>query len=241
MGFIAFRAPTDNDCGVKEKWEKFRLHDLMTKIYGAGIEKKEGRIEITEHLALGTAAYHNTFDINCKISVFGSGQILFHFDVRVADHRPYLPRFGLRIFLRENFSKVTYYGYGKQESYPDKHRGSYKGLFHDIVSDMHEDYIKPQENGSHFGCEFVEIENGKLGLHVTADQDFSFNASCYSQEELAKKAHNYELEKSGYTILCADYKQSGVGSCSCGPALDGKYQFKEKEFSMNFLFTLAQK
>ncbi len=241
MGFNAFRAPTDNDCGVKEKWEKFRLHDLMTKIYGAGIEKKEGRIEITEHLALGTAAYHNTFDINCKISVFGSGQILFHFDVRVADHRPYLPRFGLRIFLRENFSKVTYYGYGKQESYPDKHRGSYKGLFHDIVSDMHEDYIKPQENGSHFGCEFVEIENGKLGLHVTADQDFSFNASCYSQEELAKKAHNYELEKSGYTILCADYKQSGVGSCSCGPALDGKYQFKEKEFSMNFLFTLAQK
>jgi beta-galactosidase len=102
---------------------------------------------------------------------------------------------------------------------------------------MHEDYIKPQENSSHFGCEFVKIGNDSLHMKIESGHDFSFNASEYSQEELAKKMHNYELEKSGYSILCIDYKQSGVGSNSCGPYLLDKYQLKEKEFSLQFFIT----
>ena len=59
---------------------------------------------------------------------------------------------------------------------------------------------------------------------------FAFNASVYTQEELSGKAHNYELEESPYTVLCVDYRQSGIGSNSCGPALLEKYQFNEEKF-----------
>ena len=52
----------------------------------------------------------------------------------------------------------------------------------------------------------------------------------YTQEELTDKAHNYELEESPYTVFCVDYRQSGIGSNSCGPVLLEKYQLNEEEF-----------
>ena len=237
MEFNAFRAPTDNDSSVKNDWSKFHLNELITKVYSMDVIKKDDHIEITSHLALGWYAYHNTFNLKNTIYVYNSGQIKIISHVKVADKRPYLPRFGLRLFMDKGFSDVEYYGYGSYESYVDKHRASYKGIFEQKIEEMHEDYIKPQENSSHFGCEYVKIGNGDLHLKIESEKDFSFNASEYSQEELAKKAHNYELEKSGFSILCVDYKQSGIGSASCGPRLLEEYQLKAKDFNLNFFIT----
>ena len=81
---------------------------------------------------------------------------------------------------------------------------------------MHEDYVKPQENGSHRGCVYAEVSSSVKAIHAVGE-DFSYNVSEYTQEELAAKKHNFELEPSGYTVLCLDYKQNGIGSNSCGP------------------------
>ena len=89
---------------------------------------------------------------------------------------------------------------------------------------MHEDYIRPQENGSHFGCKRMSVSDGTTVLRFTKHEGFSFNASCYTQEELAAKQHNFELEKSGYSVICADFFMAGVGSAACGPALAEKYR-----------------
>lgn len=237
MEFNAFRAPTDNDCAVKNDWNKFHLKELITKVYSLKATKLEDCLEITSHMSLGWYAYHNTFELMNEIKVYGSGQVIVRSKVKVAGKRPYLPRFGLRMFMDNGFSEVEYYGYGSNESYIDKHRSAFKGIFRQNIEEMHEDYIKPQENSSHYGCEYVKIANEILGLKIESEKEFSFNASEYSQEELAEKAHNYELEKSGYSILCVDYKQSGIGSTSCGPHLLDQYQFNEKEFCLSFLIT----
>jgi len=55
------------------------------------------------------------------------------------------------MFLNRSFDKVSYYGYGPYESYIDKHRADYLGNFEALVDSMHEDYIRPQENSSHYG------------------------------------------------------------------------------------------
>ncbi len=34
----------------------------------------------------------------------------------------------------------------------------------------------------------------------------------FSQEELAAKAHNYELERCESNVICVDYAMAGVGS-----------------------------
>ena len=151
-------------------------------------------------------------------------------DVKKNPEFPELPRFGLRLFLEDGLEKVTYYGMGPTESYRDKCRGAYHGLFTDLVSNMHEDYIRPQENGSHYDCDYVTVSGEGYGITAVLAGSFSFNASVYTQEELTQKGHNYELNPSGSTVLCLDYAQNGIGSNSCGPRLLEKYRLDEEKF-----------
>ena len=115
------------------------------------------------------------------------------------------------------------------------HRSSYVSLFKQNVADMHEDYIYPQENSSHYGCRYAAAANGTGNqISVCSAGMFSFNLSKYTQEELTEKAHNYELEACGHTVFCLDYKQSGVGSNACGPELIRKYRLDEAEIDFRF-------
>ena len=100
------------------------------------------------------------------------------------------------------------------------------------MPELHRDYVRPQENGSHYNCFTVKVGN----LTARGRKPFSFNASEYTIEELATKKHNYELEKAGCVVVCTDYKQSGVGSNSCGPQLLPQYRFDEEEFVWEMLY-----
>ena len=85
-----------------------------------------------------------------------------------------------------------------KENYCDKHRASSHGIYTAKVSDLHEDYIKPQENVSHYDCSYVDVEGGGCKLTALSERTFSFNASVYMQEELTEK--NITLNYSHLTI-----------------------------------------
>ena len=104
-------------------------------------------------------------------------------------------------------------------------------MFQTNLDDLHEDYIRPQENGSHYDCDYVSLSGGGHKLTAVSASPFSFNASRYTQEELTDKPHNYELEDSGSAVLCLDYAQNGIGSNSCGPQVMEPYAFSENDFS----------
>ncbi|MDE7184649.1 MAG: beta-galactosidase, partial [Lachnospiraceae bacterium] len=124
----------------------------------------------------------------------------------------------------------SYYGMGPSESYSDKHRAASHGMYRAKVMDLHEPYIRPQENGSHMDCDYVLVSDGRFVFGAVSNHTFSFNVSVYTQEELEQKAHDYELKASGSTVLCLDYAQNGMGSNSCGPELSAQYQFDDEEF-----------
>lgn len=149
---------------------------------------------------------------------------------------PYLPRFGLRLFLDERMDQVEYFGYGPYENYSDKHQSSYLGLFRTDAETMHENYIRPQENGSRCGCRYVRLFGSGVHWSIISKKDFSISVSKYTQEELCAKRHNFELKESGNTVLCLDYKQSGVGSGSCGPQLSEEHRFDERKFCFECCF-----
>ena len=137
-------------------------------------------------------------------------------------------------------NQVTYYGLGPIESYIDKKWASWHGLFSANVKDMHEDYLRPQENGSHHDCDFMTLKSENLSLTAVGENTFAFNASVYTQEELTEKAHNYELEEAPYTVLCLDYRHSGIGSGSCGPQLAKEYQLNEETFTFKMRLIVAE-
>jgi len=237
MEWNIYRAPTDNDRNIKEKWIDSGYDRHTVKVYSAGVETlPDGSAKITAVLGLAAIYIERFIDISVTWTVDCSGKIYSDMQVKRNTEFPFLPRFGLRMMMPKKFCGVEYYGYGPYESYNDKHQASYLGKFANFVSEMHEDYIKPQENGSHYGCRNITISDGAYAMSVdTCGKPLCFNASEYTQEELAAKAHNYELEKSGNTVFCLDYKQSGVGSNSCGPELLQQYRLEEAEFEFKFV------
>ncbi len=221
--FNFFRAPTDND-GKRDSWYRTHLNDYDTKIYGIK-SRKDGNLAIIEvKMSFGWNIHQPFARTTAVYRFFPGGEFNVSADLEFSEKVKMLPRIGMRIFLPKSFEDVTYYGYGPYESYIDKRRASYVGKFEAKVPKMFEPYIKPQENSSHFGCDYVEITDGKTVLRAEGERKISFNASEYTQEELCSKRHDWELSKCGKTVLCLDSEMSGVGSNSCGPELDKKYQ-----------------
>ncbi len=232
-----FRAPVDNDV-MKGDWYRAHLNDYDTKVYETTANQGENGVVISISHSFGWNIYQPFCFARTEISVGGNGKIRIKTDGTTGNKVTFLPRFGLRLFLENSFDGVSYYGYGPHESYIDKHNLDYIGQFSARIQDMHEDYIRPQENGSHYGCRYAEITDGHNSLRFSADKLFSFNASEYTQEELAAKRHNYELQKCGYSVICIDSEMAGVGSNACGPQLDEKYRVALPEIHLDFTISV---
>ena len=231
MELNIWRAPTDNDMFLKEEWKKAHYDEAYTRAYQIEIVPDHNTIRIQEHLAVVADMVQKILDMKLTWEIDCFGRIKTSISAEKDPEFPVLPRFGLRLFLDKTWDEVTYYGMGPQESYRDKHQASSHGLYHSKVADLHEDYIRPQENGSHYDCDFVTVGNSNSGITVVSENPFSFNASVYTQEELERVAHNYELEESDSTVLCIDYAQNGIGSNSCGPEVLEKYRLDEEQFA----------
>ena len=233
MSFNIWRAPTDNDRNIRLKWQEAGYDRTTVRVYESSCIVEKGCAVIRAELSISAIYIQRILEISAIWRIGSDGTVSAELKCKRNTELPFLPRFGLRMFLPEKMSAVSYLGYGPHESYIDKHWASYYGLFYTTVDEMHEDYLKPQENGSHWGCDKLEISDGSIALHVHADR-FSFNASSYAQEELTAKPHNFELEKCGSTVLCIDYTQSGIGSNSCGPNLLPQYRLDAESFAFMF-------
>lgn len=238
MELNIWRAPTDNDRKIKQEWidagydrSKARAYDTHWEMNGEGIR-------IYSTVSVAAVAIQKVLDIEAVWKIYRTGEISVKMHVKKDREFPQLPRFGLRLFLRGEYENLKFYGLGPHESYRDKCRSCSHGLYDTTVEEQHEDYICPQENGSHTDCDYLMLEKENQIVTAVSSRPFSFNVSYYSQEELTRKAHNFELEKSGSTIVCLDYAQNGIGSNSCGPELRKEYQFTEETFTfdMKFLF-----
>ena len=236
MELNIWRAPTDNDMYIKSEWKKAHYDKAYTRAYTTEVVQGKHGVKITSHASVVAETVQKILDVMITWKIEVAGKIDADIEVTKDDEFPDLPRFGVRMFLDKKLSAARYFGMGPQESYCDKHQASSHGLYQANVDDLHEDYIRPQENGSHYDCEYVELNNSRYGIVVSAENAFSFNASYYTQEELEKKTHNYELTESDSVVFCVDYALNGIGSNSCGPVVLEQYRFDDVLF--RFQFTL---
>ena len=236
MELNIWRAPTDNDMYIKSEWKKAHYDKAYTRAYTTEVVQGKHGVKITSHASVVAETVQKILDVTITWKIEAAGKIDADIAVTKDDEFPDLPRFGVRMFLDKKLSAARYFGMGPQESYCDKHQAASHGLYQANVDDLHEDYIRPQENGSHYDCEYVELNNSRYGIVAFAEKAFSFNASYYTQEELEKKTHNYELIESDSVVFCVDYALNGIGSNSCGPVVLEQYRFDDVLF--RFQFTL---
>ena len=237
MELNIWRAPTDNDMYIKAEWKKAHYDKAYTRAYTTEVVQGKHGVKIVSHASVVAETVQKILDVTITWKIDATGKIDADIEATKDGEFPDLPRFGVRMFLDKKLSDARYFGMGPQESYRDKHQAASHGLYRANVSDLHEDYIRPQENGSHYDCGYVELNNSRYGMAAFSESTFSFNASYYTQEELEKKTHNYELTESDSVVLCVDYALNGIGSNSCGPVVLDQYRFNDVLF--RFQFTLV--
>ncbi len=225
-----WRAPTDNDRNIKQEWYRARYDKTSVRAYNAVAERKNAAVSIHCNMSMAADTVQRILNMDTLWTIYENGEIDLSMKVNRLPEFPMLPRFGLRLFLDRSMDQIKYYGMGPMESYCDKYRASSHGIYLSSVEELHEDYTRPQENGSHYDCSYVIAKSKEFSFGAFSETPFSFNASVYTQEELTAKKYNFELKPSGNTVLCLDHAQNGVGSNSCGPALIEKYRLDVNEF-----------
>jgi beta-galactosidase len=233
LKFNVWRAPIDNDRNVKHKWFDKGYERAATHVYNSKVVNiTDASVQIKVDFSLGGYIKAPILHGKALWTVDGAGEISLDVNVEVNKDNIFLPRFGLQLSMPEGNEEVEYFGNGPHENYIDKCQSVKKGKYLTTVDGMFENYLVPQENGSRCGTDWVTVSNELgMGLKFRSNNEFSFNASHYTPEDLEAAGHPYELKKRKETIVNIDYKMSGVGSNSCGPELLEKYQLKEKEFN----------
>lgn len=259
MKFNAWRAPIDNDMYQKNKWYNLCINDSRAYERTTTVNRHDGFVTINSEFIFAAPTKFPLYNMVAEWSVFADGRIELHLEAKTGEGLTfkaiddskienlmtfnksfveYLPKFGLLMEFDKSFENIDYFGYGPFDSYVDRHYASYIGKFSNKVVNEFIPHIKPQENGNHYNTYWAYLHRADgLGLIVSNDNNpFEFSAIPYTPLELTKAKHNFELTAPDKTVLSVDYKQSGVGSNSCGPILAEKYRFNDDEFVFNISF-----
>ena len=230
-----WRAPTDNDRDVKNRWYQDFYHKMQVNCHACAIDAAdENEIRISASLILSAPARAPLARMNVTY-VFARGEgVRVDMDVKVEKKDAFLPRFGLEFKMPAACEQLSYFGRGPVESYADKKHASRVSRYATTVTEHFEHYVRPQENMAHAETRWVEVSDmagaGLLATNTDATGAFSFNCSHFTTKMLTETAHDYELEPLAETVVHLDYRQSGIGSNSCGPKLDEELRVNDTAF-----------
>ena len=148
-----------------------------------------------------------------QYEIYGDGQVkvMAHYKPK-NKNIPLIPKFGFRMGIPKRYNQIEWYGRGPQESYQDRKTGALYGKYSKSLKDFITPYISPQDNANRTETRWVIFGNSlEQGLTVKGLQPFSFRAWPYTEENLEKAKHDYEIEQSNFINLNIDYKLHGVG------------------------------
>ena len=233
MELSAFRAPIDNERKVKVHWIKNEISENLDRAF-----RKTYRVSVKDNTivtegSLSGVSVQPFFHFVQTVVILADGTVTFDLQGKVNPRSFWLPRLGYTFALAEADAGFRYFGMGPGETYVDLHRYAGYGMWQSTAAAQYVPYLKPQEHGNHYGVRYLAFDNG---LQFSADTAFECNVSVYDALQLFHTRHAAELIPDGRTHVRIDYKNSGIGSGSCGPVLMEQYCFSEKE--INFQFTM---
>ena len=207
----------DNDRAFDWIWKnKYRFNECKPEVLS--FEEKENGYKISGVIGANCIEPAVSFTVEYSVN---KNELEIAVEYAVNKHIDALPRFGIEFGIDAKYQDFYYIGFGKGESYIDKRAACEYGLYKSNAKENYYRYIRPQESGSHYYSKYLEVD----GLfELTASTPFSFSVNPYTTKQLCETMHDFELKENDFVNVCIDVAMSGVGSHSCGPELDKKYQ-----------------
>lgn len=162
-------------------------------------------------------------------------------DATFMPHSPNLRRAGLVCMLDSSLSQVDYYAYGPWENYCDRKDGVIVGRYQTTVAQMPERYVKPQSMGGREGLRELVLSDAKgFGVKIETQGQVGFSALQFTDEDLMKGQHMWELQPRPYTVLHLDAWTRGVGNASCGQDVDTLPIYRVPEKPMSYKLRISK-
>ena len=231
-----WRAPTDNDVHAAREWRAHGLDRLIHRTDRIEVVRQLPQaVEVEIESMLAGYSLPLAFTVRYRYTIYGSGDVIIHTRVAPNPKLPHLPRIGLQLRLPGTLDQFAWYGRGPHESYADKQQSARVGVYRGTVQEQYEPYIFPQENGNKSDVRWAAITDLRgAGLLAAGLPLINVSVHHYTPEDFTRAKHTFELQRRDETILHLDYRQSGLGSNSCGPGPLEQYLIKpeEVEFSV---------
>ena len=200
---------------------QYRLNACKPCIFSC--EKGKGYYKFKGGIAANCISPVALFELTYKAA---GNELTAEISYELPDSVKNFPRFGVEFGVDKKYADFAYVGFGPYESYSDKHVACEYGNYESTAQENYcNDYIRPQESGSHYASKYLEVKNL---FSVTAEVPFSFSVNPYTTKQLCETTHNFDLPQNDFVNVCVDLAMRGVGSHSCGPELPEKHEIPKK-------------
>ena len=190
--------------------DKFEKVDNGLKAEGTCLVEKDGnRIVVT------TTREGSLCGTRILYTIYPDG--IMDVQATFSPQTPDLRRAGLVCGIDSTLSQVAYYAHGPWENLADRLDGCPVGRYTTTVDEMLWPYVKPQSTGSREGLRELTLTNTEgRGIRIQTQGQVSFSALRYTDEDLMKTLHTWELTARPYIVLHLDAYLRGTGNGSCG-------------------------
>jgi len=232
-----WRPPIDNDNGNRMPrrlgiWRRAGRDRKVGKVTSQQISPQVIRVTAEAVLPVG-----DNWKYTSTYTVFGSGEIVVAGSIEPGAERSRdLPRFGMQMAIPGEFSTMSWFGRGPNESYWDRKTGSAVGLYSGPVEENFHPYVRPQETGNKTDVRWLALTNKDgAGLLAVGMPLLSASAWPFTMDDLEKAKHINELPRRNTITVNLDYKQMGVGGDdSWGARTHPEYTLPAKAYSYRF-------
>ena len=240
-----YRPTIDNDMYKKDDWmNKYFIQKSSEQLEWFSYELSDEKAVVTMQKYFGCLNQSWGYVATYEYTVYPCGQVKVHLDAKTVQNGKlepaFLPRLGVVLRADKSLQNTMWHGRGAGENYEDTLTACPIGVYRSTVDDMGTNYVFPQENGHREAGRWFSVGDGKNSMLCTMEAPYGINLSNYTDEMIEKAQHPWQLEKSGDVTIHIDYRQSGVGSNSCGEEQLEEYKVKRQDFVMAFTLLAVQ-
>lgn len=223
-----WRAPIDN-----ERWAPERPADAGRRLgldrlerRGLGVEPTGTGLRVLERW--GPAGSDLAMRVALDWSATDEALVL---DAAIEPEGPWaapVPRIGLAFSLGARLDRISWFGRGPGEAYPDTGLAARYGRFTATIGEWQTPYVFPQENGSRRDVRRLELADGDRSLRIEALETVHVSYRPWSTAQLDAAEHSSDLVDAGQRWLVLDAEQHGIGSASCGPGVLPPFELRPR-------------
>lgn len=221
-----YRAPIDNDMYISKYWHKIRLDEIATNCKVTDFTDKGSYVEVNAEMKSVLPMKFLRLKTAINYKIYASGEVAVKFTCTNSGFIKLVARYGVQLEMAEGFDKLKYFALGDRVNLPDFKEHAQNKIYECSVSQLREDYIKPQESAVRCDARFLEIKNSdSIGLRFEAmGKPFAFAVNNFTPSQCSRALHREDIKNMPSVCVNIDESIMGAGSNSCGPPASKQYR-----------------